>query len=86
VVIFSGVFDEHGGDEMKGKLIAIFVGVFIAIVPWVPLWIIEASDPYAMPVQVALLTFAVSFVGGVITVVGLIRLVIHTSRISKTPS
>jgi hypothetical protein len=71
---------------MKGKLIAIFVGVFFAVVAWVPLWIVEARDPYAMPVGLGLLTFAASVVGGVIALVGLIRLVIHVSRNSKTPS
>ena len=71
---------------MKTKLIAIFVGVFIAVVAWVPLWIVEARDPHAMPVGLGLLTFAVSVVGGVIALVGLIRLVIHVARTSKTPS
>ena len=71
---------------MKGKLIAIFVGVFIAVVAWVPLWIVEARDRYAMPVGLGLLTFAVSVAGGVIALVGLIRLVIHAARNSKTPS
>jgi hypothetical protein len=71
---------------MKGKLIAIVVGAFIAVASWVPLWIVEARDPYAMPVELGLLTFAVSFVGGVIAVVGLIRRVIHAARTSKTPS
>ena len=71
---------------MRGKLIAIFVGVFIAVVAWVPLWIVEARDPYAMPVGLGLLTFAASVVGGVIAFVGLIRLVMHAARDLKTPS
>jgi hypothetical protein len=65
---------------MKGKLIAIFVGVLIAVGSWVPLWIVEERDPHAMPVGLGLLTFAVSFVGGVIALVGLVRLVIQASR------
>jgi hypothetical protein len=65
---------------MTGKLITIFVGVFIAVVSWVPLYIVEARDPQAMPVGLGLLTFAVSFVGGMIALVGLVRLVIHASR------
>jgi hypothetical protein len=65
---------------MKGKLITIFVGVFIAVVSWVPLWIVEARYPHAMLVGLGLLTFAASFVGGVIAVVGLVRLVIQASR------
>ena len=65
---------------MKGKLIAIFVGVFIAVVSWVPLWVVAERDPHAMPVGLGLLTFAVSFVGGVIALVGLVRLVIEASR------
>ena len=65
---------------MRGKLITTLVGIFIAIVSWVPLWIVEARDPYGMPVGLGLLTFATSFVGGVIALVGLVRLVIHVSR------
>jgi hypothetical protein len=71
---------------MKAKLTTIFVGVFIAVVAWVPLWIVEARDPYAMPVGLGLLTFAVSVVGGVIALVGLVKLVIHAARDLKTPS
>jgi ribose/xylose/arabinose/galactoside ABC-type transport system permease subunit len=72
--------------EMKGKLIAILVGVFIAVAAWVPLWIVEARDPHAMPVGLGLLAFAASVIGGVIALVGFIRLVIHAARDSKTPS
>jgi hypothetical protein len=71
---------------MKGKLIAIFVGVFIAVVSWVPLWIVEERDPHAMPVGLGLLTFAASFVSGVIALVGLVRLVIQASRASRPPN
>jgi hypothetical protein len=35
---------------MKAELITVTVGVFIAVVSWVPLWIVEAYDRYAMPV------------------------------------
>ena len=65
---------------MTGKLITIFIGVFIAVVSWVPLYIVEARDPQAMPVGLGLLTFAASFVGGVIALVGLIRLMIEVHR------
>jgi hypothetical protein len=68
---------------MKGNLISIFVGIFIAVVSWVPLWIVEASDRYAMPVGLGLFAFAATFVGGIIALVGLIRLVIHSSRASN---
>jgi hypothetical protein len=71
---------------MKGKLIAVFVGVFIAVVSWMPLWIVEARDPYAMPVGLGLLAFAASCLGGVIALVGVIGLAIHLSRASKTRS
>jgi hypothetical protein len=71
---------------MKTKLTTVFVGVFIAVVAWVPLWVVETRDPQAMPVGLGLLTFAVSVVGGVIALVGLIRLVIHAARDLKTPS
>ena len=59
---------------MTGKLITIFVGAFIAVVSWVPLWIVEVRDPQAMPVGLGLFAIAASFVGGVIAVVGIIRL------------
>jgi hypothetical protein len=65
---------------VKANLISIFVGVFIAVVSWVPLWIVEAYDRYAMPVGLGLFAIAASFVGGVIALVGFIRLVIHASR------
>ncbi len=65
---------------MKRKLITIFAGVLIAVGSWVPLYIVEARDPYAMPVGLGLLTFAVSSVGGVIALVGLVRLVMQASR------
>jgi hypothetical protein len=65
---------------MKGKLIAICVGLFIAVAAWVPLWIVEAYDRYAMPFGLGLFAFAASFVGGAIALVGLIRLVIHVAK------
>jgi hypothetical protein len=68
---------------MKGNLISIFVGIFIAVVSWVPLWIVEAYDRYAMPVGLGLFAFAATFIGGTIALVGLIRLVIHSSRASN---
>jgi hypothetical protein len=71
---------------MNGKLIAVFVGVFIAAGSWVPLWIVEAYDRYAMPVELGLFALAGTFVGGVIALVGAIRLVIHASRASRARS
>jgi hypothetical protein len=68
---------------MKGNLISIFVGIFIAVVSWVPLWMVEAYDRYAMPVGLGLFAVAATFVGGIIALVGLIRLVIHASRASN---
>jgi hypothetical protein len=65
---------------MKANLISIVAGLFIAVASWVPLWIVEAYDRYAMPVGLGLFAIAASFVGGVIAVVGLIRLVIQASR------
>jgi len=62
--------DENGGSKMKGKLITVFVGVFIVAVSWVPLLIVAARDRYAMPVGLGLLAFAGSFVGGVTALVG----------------
>jgi hypothetical protein len=68
---------------MKGKLITVFVGVFVAFASWLPLWIVTTNDPYAMPVGLGLLTFAASVGGGVIASVGIIGLVIHASRALK---
>ena len=62
--------NENGGSKMKGKLITVFVGVFIVAVSWVPLLIVAARDRYAMPVGLGLLAFAGSFVGGVTALVG----------------
>jgi hypothetical protein len=72
--------NAKGGSQVKANLISIFAGIFIAVVSWVPLWIVEAYDRYAMPVGLGLFALAASFVGGVIALVGLIRLVIHASR------
>ncbi len=71
---------------MKGKLITVLVGLFIAAVSWAPLLIVAARDPYAMPVVLGLLALVGSFVGGVIAIVGVMRLVIQASRASKAPS
>jgi hypothetical protein len=71
---------------MRGNLITIFVGAFIATASWVPLWIVEALDRHAMPVGLGLFAFAGSLIGGVIALVGLIQLVIRVSRAPKTPS
>jgi hypothetical protein len=56
------------------------VGAFVAVASWAPLWIVEERDPQAMPVELGLMTFAASFVGGVIALVALVRLVIHAVR------
>jgi hypothetical protein len=71
---------------MKEKLIAIVVGAFIAVALWVPLWIVEARDPQAMPVGLGLVALAASFIGGVIALVALIQLLIYAARASKKPS
>ena len=65
---------------MRANLISIFAGIFIAVASWVPLWIVAAYDRYAMPVGLGLFAIAASFVGGVIALVGLIRLAIHAAR------
>jgi len=68
---------------MKTKLIMLLAGGFIAFGSWVPLWIVEARDPRSIPFELGLLTFAISFVGAVVALVGLIRLVIHAARTSN---
>ena len=65
---------------MKANLITILAGICIAVASWVPLWIVAAYDRYAMPVGLGLFAIAASLVGGVIAVVGLVRLVIQASR------
>jgi hypothetical protein len=69
--------------SMKGNVVAVLAGAFIAVASWAPLWIVEKLDPYAMPVGLGLLTFAASLAGGVIAVVGLVRLAIQASRAPK---
>jgi hypothetical protein len=68
---------------MKGNLITIAVGGVIATVSWVPLWIVEAYDRYAMPVGLGIFAFAGCLIGCVIALVGLVRLVIRAVRQSK---
>ncbi len=76
----------NGGHQMKAKLITVILGAFIAVGSWVPLWIVEAYDRYAMPVGLGLFAIAGSLVGGVIALVGVIRLVIDAARASKARS
>jgi hypothetical protein len=61
-------------------MIALAVGLLIAVASWVPLWVVEATDPYAMPVVLGLFAFVGSFVGGVIALVGMVRLVMRLTR------
>jgi hypothetical protein len=61
-------------------MIAVAVGLFIAIASWVPLWIVEARDPYSMPIVLGLFAVAGSVVGGVIALIGLVRLVRRAYR------
>jgi hypothetical protein len=78
--------NKKDGSKMKGKLIAVFAGAFIAAASWAPLLIVEAYDRYAMPVGLGLFALAGSFVGGVIALVGVIRLAIDASRAAKARS
>ena len=61
-------------------MIAVAVGLLIAIASWVPLWIIEARDPYSIPIVLGLFAVAGSIVGGVIALIGLVRLVRRAYR------
>jgi hypothetical protein len=61
-------------------MIAVAVGLFIAIASWVALWIVEARDPYSMPIVLGLFAVAGSVVGGVIALIGLVRLVRRAYR------
>ena len=68
---------------MRHSLIVFAVGLFIAVASWVPLWVVEARNPHAMLVGLGLFTFAVSFIGGVIALVGFVRLMIHASGVIR---
>jgi hypothetical protein len=61
-------------------MIALAVGLFIAIASWVPLWIVEARDPYSMPIILGLFACAGSILGGVIALIGEVRLVSRAYR------
>jgi len=63
-------------------MIAVAVGLLIAIASWVPLWIVEARDPYSMPIVLGLFAVAGSVVGGGIALIGLVRLVRRAYRSS----
>ena len=63
-------------------MIAVAVGLLIAIASWVPLWIVEARDPYSIPIVLGLFAVAGSIVGGVIALIGLVRLVRRAYRSS----
>jgi hypothetical protein len=71
---------------MRGNLLTLALGIFIAIASWGPLWIVEAYDRYAMPVGLGLFAFAGCFVGCVIALVGVIRIVTQALRASKARS
>jgi hypothetical protein len=45
--------------------------------------IVEASDPQAMPVGLGLFTFAVSFIGGVIALIGFVKLMPPLARVIR---
>jgi len=71
---------------MRGNLTTIAIGILVALASWVPLWIVEANDPYGMPVGLGLLALAFSAVGGLIALFGLIQLIVRVARASRTPS
>jgi hypothetical protein len=52
----------------------------VAMMAWVPLWVVAAKDPYAMPVTLGLFAIAGSFVGGAIALAGLVRLALRVVR------
>jgi hypothetical protein len=68
---------------MRDPLIVLAVGLFIAVGSWAPLMIVEASDPQAMPVGLGLFTFAVSFIGGVIALIGFVKLMPPLARVIR---
>ena len=68
---------------MRNSLIVLAVGLLIAVGSWAPLMIVEASDPQAMPVGLGLFTFAASFIGGVIALVGFVKLMPPLARVIR---
>ena len=68
---------------MRNSLIVLIVGLLIAVGSWAPLLIVEAQDPQAMPVGLGLFTFAVSFVGCVVALIGFIKLMPPLARIIR---
>ncbi len=68
---------------MRNSLIVLAVGLLIAVGSWAPLMIVEASDPQAMPVGLGLFTFAVSLVGGVIALIGFVKLMPPLARVIR---
>jgi hypothetical protein len=61
-------------------MLAFLIGIVIAVGSWAPLWIVEATDRYAMPVGLGIFAIVGSFIGGTIAVIGLVRLLIRTVR------
>ena len=68
---------------MRNSLIVLAVGLLIAVGSWAPLMIVEANDPQAMPVGLGLFTFAVSLVGGVIALIGFVKLMPPLARVIR---
>jgi hypothetical protein len=68
---------------MRNSLIVLAIGLLIAVGSWAPLMIVEASDPQAMPVGLGLFTFAVSLVGGVIALIGFVKLMPPLARVIR---
>jgi hypothetical protein len=68
---------------MRNSLIVLAIGLFIAVGSWAPLMIVEANDPQAMPVGLGLFTFAVSLVGGVIALIGFVKLMPPLARVIR---
>jgi len=68
---------------MRNSLILLAIGLLIAVGSWAPLMIVEASDPQAMPVGLGLFTFAVSFIGGVVALIGFVKLMPPLARVIR---
>jgi hypothetical protein len=76
-------FAPNGRERMRNSLIVLAIGLFIAVGSWAPLMIVEANDPQAMPVGLGLFTFAVSLVGGVIALIGFVKLMPPLARVIR---
>ena len=65
---------------------ALAIGLVLAVVPWIVFHIVDAMNPQAMLVGLGIVTFAVSIVGGIIALFGLVSMVRRSAARRQSPS